>query len=47
VTPSDLFMLLQDVATRYPTIVLGDVYFRRVGEGWEVELVMIKTGIHW
>ena len=47
VTPSDLLMLLQHVATRYPTSVLGEVDFRRVGERWEVERVTIKTGIQW
>lgn len=47
VTPSDLFMLLQFVATRYSTAVTGEVDFRRVGEEWRVERVWIKTGIHW
>ena len=47
VTPSDLFMLLQFVATRYATNVVGEVDFRRVGEEWRVERVYIKTGIHW
>jgi hypothetical protein len=46
-TPSDLFMLLQYVATRYSTAVLGEVDFRRDGEEWRVERVYIKTGIHW
>jgi hypothetical protein len=47
VTPSDLFGLLQFVAIRYVTAVAGEVDFRRVGEGWEVELVTIKAGIQW
>jgi hypothetical protein len=47
VTPSDLFMLLQHVATRYPTAVTGEVDFRRAGEEWKVERVWIKAGIRW
>jgi hypothetical protein len=46
-TPSDLFMLLQHIATRYPTHVVGEVDFRRVKEGWRVEQVTIKTVLHW
>jgi hypothetical protein len=47
VSPSDLFNLLQYVATKYATNVAGEVEFRRVGEEWKVERVYIKTGIHW